>query len=122
MKRTYRDYVADLLSSLREIEEFTRGLAFESFARDRKTVNAVLRSLEVMGEAAKRIPADIRQQHPTIPWRRMAAMRDKLIHEYAGVDLEIVWVVVKEELPPLGPMLECLRDELERAGSADASR
>lgn len=113
MKRTYRDYVADLLAPLDEIEEFTRGLDFDSFSRDRKTVNPVLRSLEVMGEASKRIPNEMRRRYPDIPWRRMSAMRDKLIHEYAGVDLEIVWGVVKDELPPLRPLLERLWADLD---------
>ncbi len=103
MRRELGDYIADILNAAREVEEFTHGADFHSFATDRKTVNAVIRSLEVMGEAAKRIPDDIRQQYPTVPWRRMAAMRDKLIHEYSGVDLEIVWTVVKEELPPVMP-------------------
>ena len=114
MRRTYRDYVLDLLASLQELEEFTEGLDFDTFARDRKTINAVLRSLEVMGEAAKRIPSQIRERYPGIPWKRMAGMRDKLIHEYSGVDLEIVWGVVKDEIPPLKPLLERLCQHLEQ--------
>ena len=78
----------------------------EAFAADKKTINAVIRSLEVLGEAAKRIPANVRKKYPQIPWKRMAGMRDKLIHEYAGVDIEIVWGVVREELPPLVPRIE----------------
>jgi len=81
-------------------------MSFEVFAADKKTVNAVIRSLEVMGEAAKRIPDDIRRRYPDIPWRRMAGMRDKLIQEYSGVDLQIVWSVVKEELPPIRSHVE----------------
>lgn len=80
---------------------------------DRKTINAVIRSLEVMGEAAKRIPEEIHRKYPGIPWKRMAGMRDKLIHEYAGVDLETVWDVITEELPPLKPLLEKLAGEME---------
>jgi uncharacterized protein with HEPN domain len=66
-------------------------------------VNAVIRSLEVMGEAAKRIPESIRKKYPAIPWKRMAGMRDKLIHEYSGVDVDIVWEVIKTELPSIMP-------------------
>lgn len=106
MIRELGDYVADILNAARELEEFTQGMAFESFAADKKTVNAVIRSLEVMGEAAKRIPDDIRRQYPEIPWTQMSGMRDKLIHEYFGVDLEIVWAVIREELPPLRPHIE----------------
>jgi uncharacterized protein with HEPN domain len=86
-----------------ETAEFIADMSFEVFEQDRKTINAVVRSLEVLGEAAKKIPDDLRSQAPSVPWRRMAGMRDKLIHEYFGVDLSIVWVVVTEELPPLRP-------------------
>ena len=90
MRRTYRDYVQDILTSLQEIEEFTKGMNFESFVKDKKTVNAVIRSLEVMGEAVKKIPKEIRDKYPEIPWKYIAGMRDKLIHEYHGIDLEII--------------------------------
>ncbi|MFH1942763.1 MAG: DUF86 domain-containing protein [bacterium] len=114
MKRTYYDYVTDILTCVKETQEFTHGMDFETFAKERKTVNAVLRSLEVMGEAAKRIPAEIRKKYPEIPWKRMTGMRDKLIHEYSGVDLEIVWNVVQQELPPIKPLVVRLLEELER--------
>lgn len=107
MKREYRDYLQDLLTAIDDSAEFTKDMAFDVFARDRKTVNAVLRSLEVLGEAAKRIPDDLRAKAPAVPWKYMAGMRDKLIHEYFGVDLSVVWAVVKNELPPL-------RSEIER--------
>ena len=110
MKREWEDYLADIIQSMNEVEEFTRGLTYESFMKDRKTINAVIRSLEVMGEASKRIPDEVRAKHSEIPWKRMAGMRDKLIHEYAGVDLETVWDVIQEEIPPIRPMLEELRD------------
>jgi uncharacterized protein with HEPN domain len=106
MIRDFADYVSDMLNSLKELEQFTAGMNFETFARDRKTINAVVRSLEVMGEAAKRIPEDIRTRHAAIPWKRIAGMREKLIHQYWGVDTEIVWTVIKEELPPIKPLIE----------------
>ena len=110
MKGEWEDYLADIIQSMNEVEEFTRGLTYESFMKDRKTINAVIRSLEVMGEASKRIPDEVRAKHSEIPWKRMAGMRDKLIHEYAGVDLETVWDVIQEEIPPIRPLLEELRD------------
>ncbi len=106
MRRDLRDYVVDILNAIIEVEEFTRGMDFERFLTDKKTINAVIRSLEVMGEAAKRIPEDVRQEYPDIPWKQMAGMRDKLIHEYSGMDLDIVWTAVKEELPPIKPLIE----------------
>ncbi|NKQ38209.1 MAG: DUF86 domain-containing protein [Methanosarcinales archaeon] len=103
MKRTFKDYIQDVLISIQEIEEFTEGIDFEEFINDRKTINAVIRSLEVMGEAVKNIPYEIRTKYSDIPWKYIAGMRDKLIHEYHGVDLEIVWEVIKDEAPPLKP-------------------
>lgn len=70
MKRMWRGYVADMLTAVQEVEDFTRGMEYENFAADRKTVNAVVRSLEIMGEAAKRIPEDVRQRYPGVPWKR----------------------------------------------------
>ncbi len=113
MKQVWGDYISDVLNSISEVGDFTRGMNYTSFVRDRRTINAVIRSLEVMGEAAKRIPEEIRRKHPDIPWKRMAGMGDKLIHEYAGVDLETVWDVITEELPPLKPLLEKLTEEME---------
>ena len=103
----------DILSSIQEIEDFTKGMSFKEFIRDRRTINAVIRSLEVMGEAAKKIPLEIRNKYPEIPWKYIAGMRDKLIHEYHGVDLEIVWEVIKKEIPPLKPAFEKVLEELE---------
>ncbi len=102
------DYLNDIFSAIDEVEEFTKGMSYDAFAADRKTINAVIRSLEVLGEATKHIPAAVRKQHPDIPWKNMAAMRDVLIHNYMGVDLKTVWKVAKERLPELKPLLEKL--------------
>ncbi|MBI4962757.1 MAG: DUF86 domain-containing protein [Desulfomonile tiedjei] len=114
MKREYRDYLEDVLKAIDESADFTSGISFEAFTQDRKTINAVVRSLEVLGEAAKHIPDDLRSKAPGIPWKYMAGMRDKLIHEYFGVDLSIVWTVIKNELPPLRPEIEGLKARLEQ--------
>ena len=112
MRKDLGDYIADMLSAAREVEEFTVGMDFDTFSTDKKTVNAVIRSLEVMGEAAKRIPENVRERYPDVPWKRMAGMRDKLIHEYTGVDLDIVWTVIKEELPPVRQVIREAFDDL----------
>ena len=112
MKRTYKDYILDAITSIQEIEEFTKGMRFETFVKDKKTINAVIRSLEVMGEALKKIPLELKEKYPEIPWKYITGMRDKLIHEYHGVDLEIVWEVIKREIPPLKPKFEELLKEL----------
>jgi uncharacterized protein with HEPN domain len=87
VKRDYRDYLEDILAAIDDSAEFTRDISFEAFIQDRKTVNAVVRSLEVLGEAARRIPDHLRAEVPDVPWKYMAGMRNKLIHEYCGVDL-----------------------------------
>lgn len=106
MKRELRDYIKDILDSISDIESFVGGMDFNIFIGDKKTINAVIRSLEIMGEASKKIPEELRAKYPGIPWKRLAGMRDKLIHEYHGIDLEIVWEVIKREIPPLETGIE----------------
>ena len=91
---------------MRDAQEFIQGLSQDRFASDKKTLNAVLRSIEVIGEAAKKFPDEIRVKYPSVPWKEMAGMRDKLIHFYFGVDREAVWLVVKERIPALAPLIE----------------
>ncbi len=96
-----------------EVEDFTKGMKFEDFLRDKKTVNAVVRSLEIIGEATKKIPNGMREKYSEIPWKWMAGMRDKLIHEYFGIDLEIVWEVINNELPPIKPFIREILENIE---------
>jgi len=105
-KRDYGDYIKDIIDSINDIETFIKDIDFEEFAGDKKTVNAVIRSVEVIGEAAKKVPKSLRNKHSIIPWKKMAGMRDKLIHEYFGIDMEILWKVAKDELPPLKPLIQ----------------
>jgi len=105
MKRTYEDYINDIVEAIALIEEFTEGMEFEDFERDRKTQFAVIRALEVIGEAAKAIPTEFKVKHPEVPWREMSRMRDKLIHAYFGVDLRVVWKTIKEDIPELSKKL-----------------
>ena len=105
-KRDYRDYLQDIIDSIDDIESFTENMSFEDFGKDRKTINAVIRSVEVIGEATKKIPRSIRNKHPSIPWKKMAGIRDKMIHEYFGVDIEILWKTIKEDIPSLKPLIQ----------------
>ena len=91
----------DITESLSKINRYIEGLDYNDLAKDEKTVDALIRNLEIIGEAAKKIPVDVRAQFPQIPWNEIAGMRDKLIHEYFGVDLEIVWETIQCDLTEL---------------------
>jgi len=86
--------------------EFVKGMGYDVFAKDRKTVYAVIRALEIIGEAVKNVPVPVKNRYSQIPWKDMAGMRDKVIHEYFGVDLRRVWRTIKEDIPRLEPMFE----------------
>lgn len=111
MSREYVDYIADIAESVEDILAFTAGMSYQDFTNDKKTQYAVIRSLEIMGEAAKKIPDSIREKYPGVPWRQMAGTRDKLIHEYHGVDLSIIWAVVEDELPNVKPAIDRLASD-----------
>jgi uncharacterized protein with HEPN domain len=104
--RDLRDYINDLVEACEDILSFTRGMSYSDFAGDKKTINAVIRSLEVIGEATKKLPRSFRDSYPDVPWKRMAGMRDKLIHEYFGVDTQMVWQVVERHIPDILPLVK----------------
>ncbi len=101
MSRDPGVYLEDILGATRKIQEFTKGFSLSRFSRDQKTLDAVVRNLEVIGEAVKKIPPSIRSRHPEVDWRRIAGLRDILVHEYFGIDVEIIWDVVKHKVPAL---------------------
>ena len=106
MKRDYTLYINDMLECIERIEEFVGDMSYDEFVEDDKTSSAVVRKLEIMGEASKNIPIEIRREYKEIPWSDIAKMRDKIIHFYFGVDYEIVWKVIKERLPGIKPFIE----------------
>jgi uncharacterized protein with HEPN domain len=93
--------------------EFTQGLSFSEFASDARTSFAVVRALEIVGEAAKNVPQSFRDRVPAVPWQDMAGMRDKLIHAYHGVDLRVVWRTVREDLPEVVEAIRPLRRQMD---------
>ena len=101
MPRDSRVYLEDILEATRKIASYTAHLSKAAFLEDEKTFDAVVRNLEVIGEAVKKLPEDIRAQHPTVEWKKIAGLRDILIHEYFGLDSEIVWDIVKNKVPTL---------------------
>jgi len=97
--REYRLFMIDIMKAAEDIETFTTGMSFEEFVDDDKTISAVLYKFAIMGEATKMLPDQVRAQHPDIPWRSIAGLRDKVIHGYIGVDYELLWETIELKLP-----------------------
>lgn len=104
--RDYKLFLKDILNAAIAIKKFTEGFNYESFCDDDKTASAVIKKLEIMGEAAKKIPVEITLLNPQVPWKEMAGMRDILIHSYFGTELEAVWKTVQISIPVLINQIE----------------
>ena len=111
-KRAAALYLKDILTAIDDIEAFTTDFVFEEFCNDKKTIAAVVRNLEILGEAARNIPREMRADYPNIPWEKMVSMRNKVLHEYFGVDEEILWKTIHEDLPPLKEQISNLSEML----------
>ena len=111
--RDQRLYLRDIFAAMVAIQEFIEGMDFETFAADDKTASAVVRKLEIIGEATKNVPEEIRREYPQVPWRQMAGMRDRLIHSYFEVDYLLVWETVKGQIPLLQPVIVQILRHLE---------
>ena len=99
-------YLKDINKAIDSIEKFILGMNFEQFKNDDKTSSAVIRKFEIIGEATKNIPDQIKEKYPQIPWKDIAGMRDKLIHAYSEVDLNLVWKTILKRLPELKSFLD----------------
>jgi len=112
-KRKVQLFLADMLASIEKIERYTAGVDFERFTGDDLLVDAVVRNLEIIGEAARHIPEQVRQRYPEVPWQRVVGLRNIVVHEYFAVDVKIVWTIVRENLPGLKVALQRMLTDLE---------
>lgn len=106
--RGWQDRVRDILDAIAEIQEFTRGMEFEAFKKDDKSIRAVEMNFIIICEAANQIPEEIEEKYTTIPWSLMRAMRNRIVHVYFKVDEKLMWDTIQNDLPPLIPELEKL--------------
>jgi uncharacterized protein with HEPN domain len=100
--------MADMLLAIRKIERYVEGMEQEQFRHDERTIDAVARNLEIVGEATRQLPEDFIARFPKVPWRQMAGLRNRIVHDYFGLDLEIIWQIVRSDLPQLQAQLETL--------------
>ena len=114
-RREFLDYVADIEEAARHIDQFLSHMTWAQFVQDQKTIYAVVRAFEIIGEAAKKVPPSVRKRHPKVPWKQMAGMRDKLIHEYF-VNNQVLWKTAKEDIPAMQPLITTVyKKESEKA-------
>lgn len=113
-KRGERECVSDIREAIRRIEAYTEDLDYKGFMKHTMAQDAVVRNLGIVGEAVKNLSQDFKKKHKHIEWRKMAGFRDRLIHDYFGVDWDILWNVVKEKLPVLKGQVEELLRQMEK--------
>ncbi|MCG9130918.1 DUF86 domain-containing protein [Candidatus Poribacteria bacterium] len=112
--RNHRLYLKDIFEAMVAIQSFVEGMDFDLFVEDDRTTSAVVRKLEIIGEAAKNVPEMIRQKYPRVPWRNMAGMRDRIIHAYFAVDYVVVWNTLKVDIPRLQPIIQQILKDMEK--------
>ncbi|MBU1129516.1 MAG: DUF86 domain-containing protein [Nanoarchaeota archaeon] len=111
MKKNYLIFVEHILDSLKNIELFMKNVKKENFFKDKEKQSAVIRQIEIMGEATKNLPVSFRKQYSQISWKKITGARDKLIHHYFGVDLDTIWDIVKEDLLILKVQIEKILEQ-----------
>ena len=111
-KRRDADLIQDILESIKRINTYTENISFQEFSDDYKSQDAVIRNLEILGEAVKLLSTETKEKYAQIPWKDITGTRDKLIHDYFGVNIDIVWDIIKNELPQLIPVLNKISADL----------
>ncbi len=114
MRKDARVFLVDILECIEKIEEYTNDVSKEKFLEETWIQDAVLRRVEIIGEAVKNIPPKLRKKYPDVPWKNVAGMRDKLIHAYFGISLERVWSVVKDDLPDLKKKIRAILEDMKK--------
>ena len=109
--RSYLMFLEDIIESIEKIDLYISELTYDAFIEDSKTVDAVVRNLEIIGEASKRIPDNLKENMKEVPWHRMAGLRNIIAHEYFGIELIIIWKIINDNLPEVKPSLEKLLKE-----------
>jgi uncharacterized protein with HEPN domain len=122
MKKDPKIFLQHILESIEKIEEYTKNISKQEFLNSSQIQDAVIRRIEIIGEAVKNLPEEIKRKHPQIPWKRIAGMRDILIHGYFGVDLELTWKVTKEEIANLKKKILQIKEELEEVFGVDKGK
>jgi uncharacterized protein with HEPN domain len=109
--RDWKIRIKDILDSSARIQEYTDGLSYEQFQADKKTIDAVLRNLEIIGEAVRFVPEEIQEKYSQIPWAEMRAMRNIVAHEYFGINLRIIWHTARNNIPPIVPDFKAILEK-----------
>lgn len=112
--RDWKILFEDILESIEKIERYTDGLSFDDFSMNSMIIDAVVRNIEIIGEASKNVPTQIQEKIKEIPWRKLAGIRNRIVHEYFGVDIYIIWFIVSNELSQLKQWLKEGRDKLRK--------
>lgn len=113
MPRDYKTSLEDIIEAIGKIDRYATGYTRETLAADDKTLDAVIRNLEIIGEAVKNIPDDIRASYPEVEWKRIAGLRDILIHQYFGIDHDIIWDILQNKLPTLATQIKRILESLD---------